>query len=302
MLSILIATFNRASILGKTLDAFTNLDIKNVDYEIIIADNNSNDETCDVVKSYEQSLPIHYVFEPTQGKNYALNAALKVACGDIVVFTDDDVTPDPDWLNEIIQSSQRWPDVRVFGGKVVPVFPRIVSKKISEADFSSYVFAKYSPYQIEQVCEKTTPVGPNCWFRRSVFDDGYRYDPTIGPSGRGRISGSEMELFQRLVSSGEKIVYVPTAVVFHRIQEYQLKISYLLKRSYASGRGWVRVKGPDSKAILWFGAPRYMYRKIAEEVCKMIVKMIMGGNLLEPLMKIAGYRGCIQEYRHPSSK
>jgi GT2 family glycosyltransferase len=215
----------------------------------------------------------------------------------LIVFTDDDIDPDPSWLNIIVESTDRWPNIRVFGGKVEPVFPYKVNSKIIESEFSSYVFGKYEPYVNEKVCVDTTPVGANCWFRKSIFDDGYVYDPTIGPSGRGRVSGSEMEFFTRLVASGEKIVYVPDALVYHRIQESQLTLKYLLRRSYASGRGWVRVKGREENIVLWFGAPRYMYRIICEKLIEAFAFFLSKKNYLEPLMTISGYLGCIKEYR-----
>lgn len=294
---MLIPTYNRCLVLEKTLIAFSKLDINNIELEIIVVDNNSNDSTRDIIAHYGISFPIKYLFENKQGKNYALNSALKRATGDLIVFADDDITPQADWLQCIIESSHRWPRIRLFGGKVEPAFPKAVSKRIFSANFSAYVFGRYAPYTSEQISEGTTPVGANCWFRKTIFDEGIIYNTNIGPSGRGRISGSEMELFHRLVASGEKIVYVPSAVVSHRIQDYQLGLPYLLKRAYASGRGWVRIKAPETTAVCWFGAPRHMYRSIIENCFAIFATLLTGRNFLEPLMKVAEYLGCMKEYR-----
>ncbi|MDD2467522.1 MAG: glycosyltransferase family 2 protein [Desulfobulbus sp.] len=294
--SIVIATFNRDDVLKKTLDKFLLIECYDIIYELIIVDNNSSDNTKFVIEKYLNKLPIVYILEKKQGKNNALNSALKIIKGKVVVFTDDDVTPEVNWLKVIVDSCDRWPAIRVFGGRVEPVFPRDVNKFISSADFSSYVFGRYQPYPDEQISEGTTPCGANCWFRRSVFDDGFLYDPDIGPCGIARISGSEMELFDRLMKNGEKIVYIPSSIIFHRIQDYQLTIKYLLKRSYASGRGWVRIKRPDENAVFLFGAPRYMYRIIFQKFILLIWYFLNGKNFYEPMMKIAGYWGSVKEY------
>jgi GT2 family glycosyltransferase len=241
-------------------------------------------------------LPVLYLFEKKQGKNNALNKALNFATGDIIVFTDDDVSPDPYWIKNILDSSEKWPDVKIFGGKVEPVFPGEINKFISSGDFSSYAFGRYHPYCEEKICDKTTPCGANCWFKKSVFDNGICYDSTMGPVGSKRISGSEMELFDRLIKKGERIVYVPSALVYHRVQPSQLTLKYLLKRSFASGRGWVRIKTPDQNVPFLFGAPRYIYRAIIENILLVPFNYISGKNYYEPLMRIAMYLGCMREY------
>src|SRR5687768_2828620 len=96
-ISILIATHNRAKILRRTMKAMEALVRAGVSVEWVIVDNNSSDETRLVVESFRERLPLRYLFEPRPGKNYALNKALsEVELGDVVVFTDDDVTPNPD--------------------------------------------------------------------------------------------------------------------------------------------------------------------------------------------------------------
>lgn len=258
--------------------------------------------TQQLIRSYQRKLPLKFLVETKPGKNNALNRAIPEAKGELLVFTDDDVTPDKQWLQEIIKAIKRWPDVRVFGGRVEPIFPSQVSAKIANASFAGYVFAKYHPYDNEQISVGTFPVGPNCWFRRSIFDEGFRYDPTIGPDGASSAnrtrSGSELEFFVRLTNAGEKIVYVPTAIVFHRIQKHQLTYTYLLKRAYAGGRGWIRIYNPGRDAITWFGVPRFLFRNLLVEAAFTCIFLVMGKNFLEPAMKVFQYLGAIQECRY----
>ena len=90
-LTVIIATYNRADVLKKTLTCMSQLVFSDIDAEIVIVDNNSNDQTKDVVKSFQDQLLLRYLFEPKPGKNCALNKAIaEIELGSIIVFADDD--------------------------------------------------------------------------------------------------------------------------------------------------------------------------------------------------------------------
>src|SRR5207245_3428284 len=123
-ITVLIATYNRAAVLRGTLEALTYVQRTGIDCSIVIIDNNSTDNTTEVVKDYGEQLPLSLLKEPRQGKNCALNKALReCALKDIVVFTDDDVTPARNWFSEIVSSVRKWPRIAVFGGKIEVVWP-----------------------------------------------------------------------------------------------------------------------------------------------------------------------------------
>jgi glycosyltransferase involved in cell wall biosynthesis len=63
-ITVLIATYNRAAMLSQTLEAFTCVDATGIDCSIVIIDNNSTDNTAEVVKEYETRLPLSYLREP----------------------------------------------------------------------------------------------------------------------------------------------------------------------------------------------------------------------------------------------
>lgn len=297
--SVLIPTYNRAEILTTTLQAFTNVDSEGIAWELIVIDNNSRDTTREVVLSFEGHLPIRYLFEPRQGKNWALNSAIEQTKNGLLVFADDDITPCRDWLREIVASVDRWPEHVLFGGRIEPCFPPSTPAFVRQSDFSGYVYAglDFGPHECV-FPEKSTPNGANCWIRRCIFDRGVRYNTSIGPNGRGRISGSELELFTRLRRDGAIPVYIPGASVVHRIEPYQTTLWYLLRRAYASGRGWVRIHGArDSECKTIFRAPRYYYREAAETAIKALIHLCAGKpqRSFEQLMHAAQFLGCIRE-------
>ena len=98
MISIITATFNSAKTLKDTIQSV--LRQTNKDFEYLIIDGGSTDETIDIVKSYESEFSgrLKWVSEKDQGIYDAMNKGIKMASGDVVgilnsddYFTSDDI-------------------------------------------------------------------------------------------------------------------------------------------------------------------------------------------------------------------
>ena len=103
-ISVIIPTFNRSESLIRTLNSFLYQKEMDNQYEIIVSDNNSTDNTKKIVsefKSIIKNIKIKYHFEKEQGVHYARNSAAKISAGSILYFTDDDMEADPNLLSEI---------------------------------------------------------------------------------------------------------------------------------------------------------------------------------------------------------
>lgn len=234
-LSVLLATRNRASLLEGTLRALARQETAGLAWEVIVADNGSTDRTSAVLEEARGYLPLASVTEPARGKNRALNRALPLARGDLLLFTDDDVLPDPRWIAEMAAAAARWPDHSIFGGRIVPRFPPEAPAWIREHWFAQGAYARFDLPQAEGPTG-TLPFGPNFMVRSRAMV-GVRYSEDIGPDASpDYISGSETELLHRLARRGEKIVYVPGALVEHVVRPEQLTVEWLHERSYRHGR------------------------------------------------------------------
>ncbi len=99
--SIFIPTLNRAKDLGACLEAITKQTYKN--FEVVVVNSNSTDDTKDIVKEYSKKLSIVYA-EKTGGLASAANLGWRIATGDIVARIDDDSIVDPAWLEEIAKT------------------------------------------------------------------------------------------------------------------------------------------------------------------------------------------------------
>ena len=274
-ISVVVATYNRADSLGKSLRALCEQEMDSLSWQLIVADNNSSDDTRSVCESFEDRLPIHYVFEPQQGKNHAVNAALAVACGELIVMTDDDVTPCPTWLRELWRASRDWPDHDVFCGPVTthvpPAFAGTLEGAVPTCNFQYAGGAQVLPADL-------MPIGANFAYRRRIqarFDRSL-FDPRIGPSGTSRISGSESVALRAFLDAGYGIVYVPTATMLHETPRGFRSIGGLCRRAFAQGRGDVCVLDFGQGCRRLFGVPRFLWRTFFDDVAAMLIETAGG--------------------------
>ena len=118
-LSVVLCTWNNAQRLRITLDAIAQCEVPdNLNWELVVVNNNCTDDTDVVVSRFESRLPILYVNEPRQGLSHARNAGLAAASGQWILFTDDDVRPYAQWINAHVEAHKRWPENYYFGGPV----------------------------------------------------------------------------------------------------------------------------------------------------------------------------------------
>src|ERR1043166_6776223 len=120
--SVIIATYNRAEELVTTLESLKHLEASGP-WEVIIVDNNSSDNTCDVVLERVESFPVplRYVMEKEQGRSAALNSGIRIAQGETLAITAHDVQVDPMWLRNAEQALERL-GCDYVGGKALAFF------------------------------------------------------------------------------------------------------------------------------------------------------------------------------------
>lgn len=245
-ISVILCTYNRSQSLSKALESVVGSEIpQSLDWELLIVDNNSKDETRQVAETYCHRDPKHfrYIFEAQQGKSFALNRGIREAYGEILAFIDDDVTVEPEWLFELTKplSDPQWSGT---GGRVyLPKEFIPPSWMACEGNHSLLSILALFDLGSETRGLPKPPIGNNMAFRKSIFAKygGFRTD--LGPSPGSEIRYEDTEFGSRVMSGGERILYVPSAVVRHAVEQRRLSKNYFLAYHFDYGRALIREKG-----------------------------------------------------------
>lgn len=282
-ISVIIATYNRCESLKNTLDSLLTQEIDvSFNWELIVADNNSKDETKKTVESYKQKFDgrLKYLFEPRQGKSYALNAAIKEAGSEIIAFTDDDCILDRSWLKNY--SSIYWNSyLRMnagyfFGGPV-------------QSEFESYEFNKeilaYAPFSVKgldlgndkKIINKNEYfIGGNWACPKRYLDEinGFDISKGLNPSIRKVRVGEETDVMKKLKDRGYHGLYLPGAKVKHYVPLAKCTIKHIGDRVEASGYDITSdsLESFGNKKI--FGLPRWMIKKLFILMIKNILNKV----------------------------
>jgi glycosyltransferase involved in cell wall biosynthesis len=267
-ISVVLATYNRAARLSAALDSFSKLVMPaDLDWELIVVDNNSTDMTRSVVEEFKQrsGLQVEYLFEGQQGRSCALNAGIKRAKGGVIAFTDDDIGLHPQWLANLYH---------VFGetgcsaaaGRVIPVWNHAKPDWLEMEDQLAIVRFEMGD-EVKEI--RIPPLGANCAFRREIFNKYGLFRTDLGVSGnRHTITCDDTEFGERLIRGGEKIVYRPSAIVYHPVDPARATKKYFLSWYYYNGRSVTRTIGLPGEGVFYFGVPRWLLRRCATDVMK----------------------------------
>jgi L-malate glycosyltransferase len=245
MLTVLMATRNRAQILREVLESYCRIVPPHDGWKLVVIDNGSTDETTQVLDAFQNRLPLQVLSESRPGKSCALNTGLKLSEGDLCIFTDDDTFPEQNWLIELRKAAHAHPEYTMFGGAVTP---RWESQPVPE--YLTWIDQKIT-YGLRTLNEGPIPphliTGANMMIRKSIFDSGIRFDSVMmAPRIDGFPMGDETELLESLGRQGHKGWHVPTAVVEHLIQKSQMNKDWILHRAVRFGRGIFRLRQAEN--------------------------------------------------------
>jgi glycosyltransferase involved in cell wall biosynthesis len=210
-------------------------------WELIVANNHSTDETEQVLDLMASRLPLRRVFEPEPGLSHARNAAVRHATGDYIVWTDDDVMVDKDWLRAYERAVKRWPDAAVFGGPVRPRFEGTPPAWLSAVweDIAGVFAARDLGAEPLEFTKGKLPYGPN-FVVRAREQRQFLYDPNLGRRQAAGALGEEVAVIETILASGGKGWWVPDASVEHWIPKERQTVQYLRGYYALLGRTWHR--------------------------------------------------------------
>jgi glucosyl-dolichyl phosphate glucuronosyltransferase len=235
-ISAIVCTFNRAPYLRKALQSLIVQTLSPEQYEILVVDNHSTDNTRQMVQEEFGHLPnLRYLYEPVQGLSQARNMGWRNATGEYVAYLDDDATACPAWLEKMLAAFDTLtPRPGCVGGKIEPLWEIPQPAWLSDALVTYLGAMDRSPTPITSRDELLF-FGGNAAYPRALLASVGGFAVGLGRKGTKLLSGEELLLWRRLRDAGHYCYYDPAISIRHHIHAARLTKAYMLRRLYWEG-------------------------------------------------------------------
>ncbi len=267
--SIVVCTYNRAESLKDTLAALARLEAPPTwTWEVLVVDNNSRDHTKQVVEALQQKWSrLSYLFESSQGLSYARNRGITEAVGEVILFTDDDVLPEPDWMEATLAGLEK-NSADACGGYIGPIWETPPPDWLTERfyGFLAVRTDRTDDYPIESASQ--APFGANMAIRKALFDKVGLFDTSRGRKGKVLASGEDGEMFERILAAGYKAVFLGQSRVHHKVEAFRLTKRYFRRWRFQTSRNIAQSQGLAGDRRL-FNIPLFVFPQLMRAVMRM---------------------------------
>ncbi|MBE9136715.1 glycosyltransferase family 2 protein [Nodosilinea sp. LEGE 07088] len=234
-MSAIICTHNRAGYLGAAIASVLGQTYTN--YELIVVDNASTDDTRAVVEGYLPHPQLTYIYEGNLGLSTARNRGAALAQGEILAYLDDDAEASSEWLKALAVAFEQHPQAAIAGGYISLVWPphrtppgwlsSTLAESLGAYDLGSTIQTITNPGQ--------TPRGLNYAVKKAFLTTVGGFDPQLGRVGNNLLSNEELHLTQQALAAGYEVLFVPQAQVAHNVAPERLHRGWFLRRSWWQG-------------------------------------------------------------------
>ena len=271
--AVIVPTFNRAASLGRLLDSLCAQRVEGVRYEVLIVDNGSTDRTLDVATAYAAACPfVRCLSEARAGASNARNRGILSAHARILAFIDDDIVAAPDWVDRIVRTFDRHPEIHCLGGRVEPRWPRTPPTWLTPAHFGPLALQMgrgTAPY-IDASHAAACLVTANFACRADVLHEVGLFSPEF-------IRDEDRELNMRLWAAGKRGRYEDSVVTYAEVQPERFEKSYHRRWHAVTGESHARLRyreaidrdgrlrpTADIPGRSFLGSPAFLYRELLE--------------------------------------
>jgi glucosyl-dolichyl phosphate glucuronosyltransferase len=270
-ISVVICSYNRADYIIGAIDSLYHQTLSKDRFEVFVVDNNSIDNTGELVQQYLSEHPgfqLHYLTESRQGASFARNTGASFSKGWLLCFMDDDAIAEKDYLENILQFFESHPDANGLGGRIIPKYipgepkwmSHFVSSLVGNFDYSR---------EVEVFKPGKYPLESNMIVLKEDFTTIGGFNTELpGVKGTLRIGGEGKDFFLRLQALGRKIYYDPSVIVQHIVEVKKLTPHYMYRVASGIGRG----ESVRTKSISGFA----YFKKILEYLYKLAGSMVLG--------------------------
>lgn len=299
--TVAIPTYNRADFLRQTLAGIVAQQFPRDHFEVLVIDNNSTDHTRAVVAEFADAKPApRYLLETQQGLDYARNRAIAEARGEILVFGDDDILVQPDWLAQMavpLLADAHTQRVGAIGGEVIPVFPDGLPEWVKEWHAPLAFRDGTGPLEARH-----SPMGANLAFPMWVFARVGKFHTALDRAAGNYFSGGDSEMVRRIRAAGLEVWFSAAAAVQHQMPASRTTFRYARRHAFDSARSRVIDRAGQPGALGYLGG-RFvanLLKALGFTVLALLSAVIFrGGRAKQALVR--AWRSCGYLYQIPRS-
>ena len=253
-ISIIVCTYNRDKYLYGALECIAKNDFDKQNYEVVLVNNNSTDNTESECQRFNVAYPdvkFRYFVETQQGLSYARNRGIAESTGEMLVFLDDDSFVKPDYLSNLAKNLEDYPQTMAFGGKITPRFETGEAPKWLCKWTYSWVSAIDKGAEVVLFEGNSYPIGANMGFRKVCVEKCGDFNTSLGRTKKNLMGGEEKDIFNRFKENQMPIYYFPNIEVEHVIPPTRTTKEYIVRMGKGIGMSErMRCKNIGTVALL----------------------------------------------------
>jgi len=236
LVSVVICTHNRANYLFKAIQSAVNQSYPKNDYEIIIVDNASTDQTADLVRKFHDVGNLRYVHEPKLGISFARNTGWNVAAGRFIAYLDDDAVASPEWVSAVERAFKLAPSAGAVGGRVDAIWEAKRPEWLEDDLVMSLGLIDWSdkPKYIPDLRMEWL-VTANMAVPAAVLTEIGGFETRLGRVGKTQVRGEDTFFQKQIIRRGHPCFYYPDMLVGHHVPASRLNKPWFRKRYYTQG-------------------------------------------------------------------
>jgi len=280
--SVIVTSYDvdRYNDLYDTIESILNQE--HTDFELVLVleddrlvDNVNNDWS-------DERITMEYS-EENLGLSKARNLGASISNGELIVFTDDDIIADKNWLGELIKTYNSKDDAFGTGGRCEPIWPDNEKPKFVPPEFY-WLFGVTHKHHPEKGKVRNT-FGCNIAFKRTLFLEHGGFNDDLGKKHGTNIQGEETEMSYRISNStGLCMYYNPDAIIEHKVYSSQTEIRYIIERCFWQGYTKRIMKDIESNSISH--EQSYLRNILVESNIENIKSLLKFNNPLVSLLHI----------------
>ncbi|MAE66317.1 MAG: hypothetical protein CMJ18_18765 [Phycisphaeraceae bacterium] len=290
VLTVAICTYRRTGILARTLQSLSDGRRPEIDWDLLVVDNDGDERVREIVLGFGDRLPIRYEHEPETGIARARNCAVRHTTAPVILFADDDVLFDLGWLCAMADAVRDRPECDLWGGRIKLDWsverPRwfdvercpMLGDSVVHYDLGAQSRAWRSGADPEfYTC--------NLGLRTDAIRQAGMFDVTLGHQGKRRGGGEDSWMVRAITGDGGRAWYVADALLYHPVPEERLSRRYARHFAWSQGRVGTEMLRREQESQR---PPRWMYRHAFEQLCRGCMSWCAGNLRRDPGLAFAG--------------